>query len=88
MPVGSVNISGLKVGVASTVGGVSISAGAKLTAIIPTGLIMTSKDVISAAATGLFTATTAGKMNLIAVDEMLVKSTGNVKIQGALIYLN
>lgn len=88
LPVGSVNISGLKVGVASTVGGVSISAGAKLTAIIPTGLIMTSKDVISAAATGLFTATTAGKMNLIAVDEMLVKSTGNVKIQGALIYLN
>ena len=89
LPVGAVNISGLAgVGIASTTGGVSISAGAKLTASIPTGLVMTSKDVISASSTGVFSATTAGAMNLISVGQMLIKSTANVKIQGALIYLN
>lgn len=89
LPAGAVNISGLiGVGIASTTGGVSISAGAKLTSSIPAGLLLTSKDVLNATATGVFTATTAGAMNLIAVGQMLIKSTGNVKIQGALIYLN
>jgi len=88
LPVGSVNISGLKVGVASTVGGVSISAGAKLSATIPSGLIMTSKDVLTATATGIWTASTAGAMNLISIGPMLVKSTANLSLKGALIFLN
>lgn len=89
LPVGAVNISGLtSVGISSTTGGVSVSAGAALGATIPVGLNLTSRDVLNATATGVFSATTAGAMNLIAVGQMLVKSTGNVKIQGALIYLN
>jgi hypothetical protein len=89
LPVGAVNISALSsVGISGKTGGVSIAAGASLTATIPAGLTMTSTGVLNATATGVFTATTAGAMNLIAVGQMLVKATGNVKIQGALIYLN
>jgi len=88
LPVGSVNISGLKVGIASTVGGVSISAGEKLTATIPSGLIMASKDVLTATATGLWTAFTPGIMNITSTGAMTVKSTANLTLKGALIYLN
>lgn len=89
LPVGAVNISALNtVGISSTTGGVSVSAGSALGATVPVGLNLTSRDVLNATATGVFSATTAGAMNLIAVGQMLVKSTANVKIQGALIYLN
>lgn len=89
LPVGAVNISALtSVGISGKTGGVSIAAGASLTATIPAGLTMTSTGVLNATATGVFSATTAGAMNLISVGQMLVKATGNVKIQGALIYLN
>jgi hypothetical protein len=89
LPVGAVNISALtSIGISTKTGGVSIAAGAPLTATIPVGLTMTSTGVLNATSTGIFTASSAGKMNLISVGEMLVKATGNVKIQGALIYLN
>jgi len=89
LPAGAVNISALtSVGISGKTGGVSISAGAALSATIPAGLTMTSTGVLNATATGVFSATTAGAMNLISVGQMLVKATGNVKIQGALIYLN
>ena len=89
LPAGAVNISALtSVGISSTTGGVSVTAGAALGATIPVVLNLTSRDVLNATATGVFTASTAGAMNLIAVGKMLVKATGIVKIQGALIYLN
>lgn len=89
LPAGAVNISALtSVGISGKTGGVSISAGAALSATIPAGLTMTSTGVLNATATGVFSATTSGAMNLISVGQMLVKATGNVKIQGALIYLN